>query len=114
MAPSAVENLQTKAVFTYDHPSKLVFPDGIKTSGQFDPVYDQIKPYHDFPTKIAGATVWEAADYAKNPEQWTHYFTEQEIKEMSDAADEFIASDTPLTGIAKVCLRLKHQMEIGI
>lgn len=102
MAPSAVETPLIEAVYTYDKPSKLVFPDGIKTSGQFDPIYDQIRPYEEFPVDIAGHTVWEAEDYAKNPEQWTHQFSDGEIKEMSDAADAFIASDTPLTGIAKV------------
>ncbi len=89
-------------MFTYDNPSKLVFPDGIKTSGQFDPLYDQIQPYNDFPSKITGQTVWEAADYAKNPQQWTHRFSEEEIEEMSGAADAFMASETPLTGITKV------------
>jgi hypothetical protein len=103
MAPAAIADLaQAPAVFTYNNPSKQIFPDGIKTSGQFDPEYNQIKPYDEFPVTIKGPTVWEAGDYAKNPEQWTHHFSAEEVKEMSDAADAFIASDTPLTGISKV------------
>jgi hypothetical protein len=104
MAPSAIDiTFQEQEVFTYDNPSKLVFPDGIKTSGQFDPNYDQIKQYNEFPIEITGPTVWEAADYANNLERWTHRFSEEEVEEMSNAADAFIASDTPLTGITKVC-----------
>jgi hypothetical protein len=103
MAPAAIETFsQTPSVFSYDNPSKLIFPDGIKTSGQFDPEYDQVKPYEEFPDEITGPTVWKAEEYAKNPEQWTHYFSKEEVQEMSDAADAFIASTTPLTGITKV------------
>ena len=91
-------------MFTYDRPSSTIFPDGIKTSGQTNPNYDQIKPYEEFPHEIAGPTVWNAEDYAKNQEQWTHFFSEEEVKEMSDTADAFIASDTPLTGICKASI----------
>lgn len=103
MAPSAVEQRPYEpSVFTYENPSKLVFPDGIKTSGQFDPIYDHIRPYSDFPIRITGPTVWEAGDYAKNAQQWTHRFSDEEVEEMSSAADAFMASETPLTGITKV------------
>ena len=112
MAPAATDAAyESPTVFTYDNPSKSIFPDGIKTSGQTDPDYDLIKPYDDFPTEITGPTVWKAEDYSKNPEQWTHHFTEEEIKEMSEAADAFIASETPLTGICKV--RLLQQAYLG-
>ena len=76
---------------------------GIKTSGQHPPLYDQIKPYSEFPKEITGPTVWKSEDYANNPERWTHEFTRDEIAEMSDAADRFHASDVPLTHISKVC-----------
>ena len=99
MAPAAIE---TTTHFTYENPSKKIFPDGIKTSGQFDPEHDLIKPYNEFPTEIAGSTVWKVEEYEKNPERWMHYFTEEELKELSDTADAFMASDTPLTGICKV------------
>ena len=102
MAPAAID---TSNIFTYENPSKKLFPDGIKTSGQFDPDYDLLKPYSDFPTEIAGPTVWKANEYAKNPERWTHYFSEEELKELSDTADAFMASETPLTGICKVSVR---------
>lgn len=82
--------------------SKAIFPDGIRTSGQHPPQYNQLQPYSSFPEEITGPTVWTAEHYANNPERWTHHFTEEEIAEMSDAADQFIAAGNPLTGITKV------------
>lgn len=76
---------------------------GIKTSGQHPPLYDQLKPYSEFPKEITGPTVWTAEDYANNPERWTHDFTKDELAEMSDAADSFLAGTVPLTHISKVC-----------
>ena len=99
MAPAAIENTPQ---FNYESPSKKVFPDGIKTSGQFDPDYSLVQPYSAFPTEITGSTVWKADEYAKHPEQWTHHFTQEELKELSETADAFMASETPLTGITKV------------
>lgn len=88
--------------FNYNKPSKSVFPDGIKTSGQTYPDYSRLKPYSAFPKEITGPTVWKSEDYKNNPERWTHRFGEEEISEISDAADAFIQSGTPLTGITKV------------
>lgn len=103
MAPALTEQaVEPQSVFTYDKPSKAIFPDGIKTSGQCNPEPDQLKPYEEFPKEITGPTVWEAEDYKHNPERWTHHFSEEEVKEMSDTADAFMASNTPLTGITKV------------
>ena len=92
---------------------KDIFPDGIKTSGQHSPVYSKLRPYEDFPEKITGPTLWKAEDYKANPERWTHHFTEDEIVEMSEAADKFRAAAVPLTGISRVscvknCKRAKH------
>ncbi|TKA75542.1 hypothetical protein B0A55_03530 [Friedmanniomyces simplex] len=107
MAPGLTEtSVDPRAVFSYDKPSKAVFPDGLKTSGQCPPKYEQLVPYERFPKEISGPTVWDNEDYKNNPERWTHYFSEEEVKEMSDAADEFIASGTPLTGITKDKFRL--------
>lgn len=103
MAPALTESrIHETSVFTYDTPSKAIFPDGIKTSGQTFPDYDKIKPFNEFPQEITGPTVWKAEDYSNNPERWTHVFSEDEVKEMSAAADAFMASGTPLTGICKV------------
>ena len=99
MAPTAID---TSYIFTYENPSNKLFPDGIKTSGQFDPDYDLLKSYSQFPIEITGPTVWKANEYTKSPERWTHYFSEEELKELSDTADAFMASETPLTGICKV------------
>lgn len=81
---------------------RSIFPDGIKTSGQHPPLYHQLRPYHDFPNEITGSTVWDANDYKNNPERWTHWFTDEEIAEMSEAADSFRNAKIPLTGISKV------------
>lgn len=83
--------------------SKALFPDGLKTTGQHPPIYDQLQPYSNFPKEIPGQTVWKAEDYTNNPEKWTHRFTDEEVAELSQAADDFLASKTPLTGISKVC-----------
>lgn len=47
----------------------LKISDGIRTSGQHPPIYSKIQPYHAFPDKISGATVWDAEDYRDNPER---------------------------------------------
>ncbi|KAF2129859.1 taurine catabolism dioxygenase-like protein TauD [Dothidotthia symphoricarpi CBS 119687] len=78
-----------------------LFPDGLRTSGQHDPLYAKIQPYSAFPTSITGPTAWRASDYASHPERWTHHFSEGEISEISSAADAFIASGEPLTGITR-------------
>ncbi|KAH7095075.1 hypothetical protein FB567DRAFT_556427 [Paraphoma chrysanthemicola] len=81
--------------------NKSIFPDGIKTSGQHPPLYDQLRPYSAFPKEIPSPTAWNRDEYKANPERWTHVFSADEIREISDAADKFIASGTPLTGITK-------------
>ncbi|KAJ5662686.1 hypothetical protein N7462_011612 [Penicillium macrosclerotiorum] len=78
-----------------------VFPDGLKTTGQHPPLYDHILPFDRFPQQITGPTVWKAEDYRENPQKWTHTFTPEQVVELSDAADAFLASKTPLTGISK-------------
>lgn len=80
-----------------------IFPDGIRTSGQHEPLYDLLRPYEDFPKQITGPTVWTTEQYRTNPETWTHRFTEEELNELSATADEFIKSETPRTGISQVC-----------
>ncbi|KAN0122223.1 Clavaminate synthase-like protein [Hyaloscypha variabilis] len=104
MAPSL---LDTQPIAPHELPSgvtgvdRKIFPDGIKTSGQHPPLYDLLKPYSEFPKEITGETVWRAEDYANNPERWVHVLTDQELNELSDTADQFIANKIPLTGISK-------------
>jgi hypothetical protein len=81
---------------------RKIFPDGIKTSGQHPPLYDQLRPYSDFPKEISGESLWKSEDYVNNPERWIHVFSEEEIAELSDVADKFLSDKTPLTGISKV------------
>lgn len=78
-----------------------IFPDGYKTSGQHPPVPSRVRPYADFPTEIAGPTLWHAADYRDKPDRWTHALTDAEIAEIEHATDRFIATSLPLTAIAK-------------
>jgi len=106
MAPSLLET-QPTAPHQLSNPSqksvdRKIFPDGIKTSGQHPPLLDHIKPYSSFPKEITGETVWKAEDYKDSPERWVHVFNDEEIAELSAAADKFLADKTPLTGISKV------------
>lgn len=107
MAPGALlDDQPTAAVlagkFKNDEAPRAVFPDGIRTSGQHPPLYDALHPYEDFPKEIAGPTLWKKEDYEDAPEKWTHWFTEEELAELGEASDNFIASGTPLTGISQV------------
>ena len=104
MAPIATQSpvdVPQSKIFSYNNPSKSTFPDGIKTSGQRAPDYEKLVPYSQFPKKITDQTVWKKDDYQNNPERWTHHFSEEEVTELGKAADDFIASSTPLTGISK-------------
>ncbi|KAL2172948.1 uncharacterized protein P884DRAFT_252883 [Thermothelomyces heterothallicus CBS 202.75] len=84
-----------------DEAPRHIFPDGVRTSGQHPPLYDVLKPYSAFPKHITGPTVWQASEFSSNPERWVHPLTPTEIEELSQAADAFIASGAPLTGISK-------------
>lgn len=110
MAPAITEQAPTAPhqlkgiIHDNNNAPKNVFPDGIRTSGQHNPLYNQLKSYSSFPKEIVGPTVWKREDYVDNPERWTHPFGEDEVAEIGKAADDFIASGTPLTGVSKVCL----------
>ena len=108
MAPGLTTTEQHHTPSTSKQVPRSIFPDGIKTSGQHPPLYHQISPYHDFPSHIIGPTVWDADDYKNNPERWTHWFTDEEIAEMGEAADDFKSAGIPLTGISKVILHKQH------
>ena len=95
-------------------PSKALFPDGIKTSGQHPPLYNELRPFDDFPTEILGPTVWTADDYVHNPERWVHELSSEEIAEMSEAADFFLAGSIPLTGITKVAAVAQHSSGLDL
>ena len=92
-----------------DDAPRSIFPDGIRTSGQHAPLYDEIRPFSEFPEEIAGPTVWTAEEYIDRPERWVHRFTEEEISELNHAADGFLGSGTPLTGISKASYRCCSQ-----
>ena len=99
--PDDVLPVQTK-VLSNDKAPRNIFPDGIRTSGQHTPLYDALEPYSEFPKEITGPTVWRKEDFEGRTGAWTHPFTDEEIEDLGKAADAFIASDTPLTGISKV------------
>lgn len=87
---------------------------GSKTSGQHPPNYDELRPYEDFPEAIEGPTLWKAEDHRDNPERWVHRFSQEEIEEMSTAADNFKAAGTPLTEISRVCRNCQEQCQLSI
>jgi hypothetical protein len=95
-APHELSSAQHKVV------DRKIFPDGIKTSGQHPPLYDKLRPYSDFPKEIRGESLWKPEDYVNNPERWVHVFSDEEIAELSDVADRFLANKSPLNGISKV------------
>lgn len=99
--PTAPHQLGTQAHVQPPIDLKL-FPDGLKTTGQHEPLPDLIQPFEKFPTEITGPTVWKAEEYKDRPEKWTHRFTAAEVEELSTTADRFIAAGIPLTGITKV------------
>ncbi|KAI1106798.1 Clavaminate synthase-like protein [Jackrogersella minutella] len=93
----AIQGLKAKA----KQVDRSIFPDGLKTTGQHPPLYDQVYPYSAFPKRIEGPTEWKAEDYSNNPERWVHQFSEDELAEISKTADDFIELGLPLTGISK-------------
>lgn len=111
MAPGLTTTLPADPSTIEKQVPRSIFPDGIKTSGQHPPLYHQLSPYDDFPDEITGPTVWDPADYKNNSERWTHWLTESEIAEMSEAADHFRDAGIPLTGISKVALHEEYEIE---
>ncbi|MCJ1327306.1 hypothetical protein MMC10_003974 [Thelotrema lepadinum] len=102
MAPAVTATLPVEVPAYKLRPvSKDAFPDGIRTSGQHPPLYEKLKSYEEFPEQITGSTVWKKEDYVDNPERWVHRFSKEEATELGAAADAFMASGTPLTGITK-------------
>ncbi|KAI9760795.1 MAG: NuA4 histone acetyltransferase subunit [Chaenotheca gracillima] len=105
--PVATSTLPSQNHFsseTNSHVPLDLFPDGIKTSGQHPPLYEQLRPYSAFPKHISGPTVWKTPDYLGSPEKekkWTHRLTSEEVDEISLAADQFMSSGQALTGISK-------------
>jgi hypothetical protein len=101
-APSSNDGIARWKKAPNDQAPRSVFPDGIRTSGQHEPLSDLLRPYSDFPREITGPTLWNRDDYVNSPEKWTHAFTEEEIQELGEASDRFIEKGIPLTGISKV------------
>ena len=112
MAPALTDTVPV-ALHELRPVSKAIFPDGIRTSGQHPPLYDLLEPFERFPAEISGATVWEAKDYINNPERWVHRFSQDEVAEMSEAADRFSSSGTPLTGITKVKPSVQYTLVVN-
>jgi len=108
MAPGILQETSTAPprVIKNEHAPRSSFPDGIRTSGQHPPLYHALKPYSEFPKEIIGPTIWKQEDYVDSPERWTHPFTDEEVQELSDAADRFIERGIPLTGISKANFQL--------
>ncbi|KAL8677368.1 MAG: hypothetical protein Q9186_006203 [Xanthomendoza sp. 1 TL-2023] len=88
--------------------SRAIFPDGIKTSGQHPPIYHELRDFQSFPHSINEPTLWNAEDYRDHPERWVHRFSQEELADLSTAADSFRAAGTPLTGITQDNFPLPH------
>ncbi|EPS31996.1 hypothetical protein PDE_06955 [Penicillium oxalicum 114-2] len=101
MAPALTGSLPLAPHHLASSAPQDIFPDGLKTTGQHPPLYEHIVPFDQFPRQIPGPTVWKAEEYRDHPEKWTHTFTEDQVEELSAAADAFLTSKTPLTGISK-------------
>ena len=100
MSPSLIK--PEAEFFEQTEADRSIFPDGLKTSGQQEPVDSVIRPYEKFPKEITGPTVWKAADFKAHPEKWVHAFTDDEVAEISAAADEYMQRGLSLTAISKV------------
>lgn len=106
MAPALTDALPTAPHNL--HAPLDIFPDGLRTTGQHEPLYDQIVPFERFPKEITGVTAWDPEEYRHSPEKWTHRFTPEQVAELSAAADAFLEAKIPLTGISKVCYRYNN------
>jgi len=76
--------------------------DGDLTSGQYPPLFDKINTdIASFPKSLEGPTVWRREDYINSPDKWIHRWTQEEIDDLSRAADEFAAKGLSLTQISQ-------------
>ncbi|KAL8686793.1 MAG: hypothetical protein Q9224_005335, partial [Gallowayella concinna] len=104
MAPgltSVDSEISSSSWVTKPQVSRAIFPDGIKTSGQHPPIYHELRDFQSFPHSINEPTLWNAEDYRDHPERWVHRFSQEELTELSTAADSFRDAGTPLTGITQ-------------
>jgi hypothetical protein len=101
--PTAPHELQGKGPIDL-----ALFPDGLKTTGQHEPLPEFVRSFDSYPKEITGPTAWLADEFRDQPDRWTHRFTSAEIDELSSTADAFIAAGTPLTGISKVFISLSE------
>lgn len=115
MAPALTETAPAAPheLSAYNSAPRDIFPDGLKTTGQHPPLYEEIQPFEQFPKEITGRTLWHPDDYRNNPEKWTHRFTPEEVEELSTASDNFLKNKIPLTGISKVSTVFKRTATLG-
>ena len=110
LPPNTISKNQPSTAADLD---RKLFPDGLKTSGQHAGMPSALRPYSEFPKHIqASRNLWKAEDYKEHPERWTHPFTQEEISELAHAADTYIASGRPLTGMARVSVFLESYNEM--
>lgn len=81
---------------------RKLFPDGLRTSGQHPPIDSQLRPFEEFPREITGPTVWKPQEMIDHPEKWIHRWTEEELEELLQSVENFIASGESLVNINKV------------
>lgn len=78
-------------------------PVEVRSQGQHDVLFDLVRPYGDFPREVSGPTVWRAEEFRERPGLWTKAWSEEHIKELEQAYDQFVQQDLPITLITKVC-----------
>lgn len=83
------------------------------TSGQYEPLFDELVPYEQFPDRVDGPTLWVKEDYQNSPEKWQYRFTQQDIQDIGRAADDFTARGRQLVDISKAEFQLgSHLTEL--
>lgn len=76
------------------------------TSGQHEPLFDEIAAFENFPHTVSGPTLWVREDYQNSPMKWQYRFTPEDIRDISRAADEFISKGRQLRDISKAEFQL--------
>jgi hypothetical protein len=106
MAPSIIKSSLPKIVPTKGVLSNLYSSTtpaaALRTSGQHEPLFDQITSYSEFPKEITGPTAWKRFDFVDHPEKWVYWWTEADIAEIDAAIENFVAASVPLTTITNV------------
>lgn len=76
------------------------------TSGQEPPLFNELVPFSEWPDYIDGPTVWTKDQLEDSPDKWQYPLTDEDIEDLLQAADRFLANGNKLTDISKEEFRL--------